>query len=249
MASTSTGGAANAFAFPRRRLDRFSTVDALVGLLRDAILDGLLDPGQPLTEGRIADNYGVSRPTAKAAIRELVRERVLRQQPNKPAVVAEPDADDVIDLFRLRIPLELEILREIVTARAVVEPDFQLPNEAHAAVEDMLGMVDREVKPHEFVSADLRFHKALARAAGSDRLLHVFEELEGEMHLSMLQSYRFLDRSAIGQQHREILDSLEFAVASPTDDWRPAKKLMKEHLRTACRLIATGLRSRETVQP
>lgn len=230
---------------PRQPLRRFSAVDALVQLLRNGILDGALAPGVTITELEIVETYGVSRPTAKAALRALTAERILRQDPNRSAVVAAPSADDVRDLFRLRIPIELEIVREIVTSQAVEHPGFQVSSEAYEAVEDMWRLVERDVQPHEFVAADLRFHKALAQSAGSERLLRCFAELEGELHLSMLQSYTYLDRSAIATQHGDILARIETAIADGQGDWRPAKRAMKDHLRSACRLIGEGIAARD----
>lgn len=233
----------------RKSLRLVSAVDALVETLRNAVLDGELEPGQVITEGEIVEAYDVSRPTVKAAIRELVAERVLRQEPNRSAAVAKPSANDVIDLFRLRVPLELEIVREIIKSRATKDPAFQISKDAHSAVADMLQIGDFDAKPHEFVAADLKFHKALAESAGSDRLLHVFEELEGEIHLSMLQSFNFLDHDRIGQEHKEILDLIEAAVASEDKDWKPAKRAMKAHLRSACELIADGLNKANALPP
>lgn len=226
-----------------RALPRTSAVDALVRDLRDQILDGTLSPGQMIKEVQVADAYSVSRPTAKAAIRELVKSRLLLQAPNSSSVVSQLSAVDVEDLFLARKTVELEVIRRIIVDRNFNDdPEPELPADAVKAVKEMESIVGVAVPPHEFIRIDLRFHRALAEFADSDFLLSFFEAFEGQLHLSMLQSYRHLEREVIAQQHAEILSKIGAALRSPTRDWKPARKAMLHHLEFASATIAKALR-------
>ncbi|MEN2550922.1 hypothetical protein, partial [Acinetobacter baumannii] len=64
--------------------------------------------------------YEVSRPTAKTAISQLVQEGLLRREAHKSAHVPSLSREDVEDLFLVRMPLELEVVRRV--AGTVVPP-------------------------------------------------------------------------------------------------------------------------------
>jgi DNA-binding GntR family transcriptional regulator len=86
-------------------------VDALTSSLRAKVLDGQIDPGVGLGETDVATEYEVSRPTAKAAIAALVAEGLLRREAHRSAQVPTLSRADVEDLFLVRVPLELEVVR------------------------------------------------------------------------------------------------------------------------------------------
>ena len=48
-----------------------STTDAVVASLRERILDGAVEPGTPLPEADLTRDFGVARPTVRAAIQTL----------------------------------------------------------------------------------------------------------------------------------------------------------------------------------
>ena len=58
--------------------------------------------------------YEVSRPTAKTAISQLVQEGLLRREAHKSAHVPSLSREDVEDLFLVRMPLELEVVKLVV---------------------------------------------------------------------------------------------------------------------------------------
>ena len=92
-------------------LKTVSVVDALTTSLRSRVLDGQIDAGVGLTETDVATEYEVSRPTAKTAISQLVQEGLLRREAHKSAHVPSLSREDVEDLFLVRMPLELEVVR------------------------------------------------------------------------------------------------------------------------------------------
>ena len=200
-------------------LKTVSVVDALTSSLRSRVLDGQIDPGVGLTETDVATDYDVSRPTAKTAISQLVQEGLLRREANKSARVPALSRNDVEDLFLVRIPLELEVVRLVVTRRAV-------PAAAADAVHDLERVSPGS--PHGlFVEADLRFHRALVEAVNSDRLTRLYAAITGEIHLSMVQSHHSLSRDRIVTEHAAVLGALEL------HDLDTAQAVMRTHLEGA----------------
>ena len=75
-------------------------------LIRQAILDGRLEPGSPLKEQQLAHELGISRTPVREALLMLQAEGLIVTTPNRSAVVREHDADDLKDLYQLRALLE-----------------------------------------------------------------------------------------------------------------------------------------------
>ena len=64
-----------------------STTEAVVVSLREKILDGAIAPGAPLPEADLTREFGVARPTVRAAIQTLCHEGLLQRERNRSAFV------------------------------------------------------------------------------------------------------------------------------------------------------------------
>jgi DNA-binding GntR family transcriptional regulator len=205
-----------------RSLQVVSTLDALSDSLRRRLLEGELEPGTALGEVELASEYGVARPTARAAIQSLVAEGLLRREPNRSARVPELTADDVRDLFYVRMPLELQVVSTLVERRL-------RPPAAEEAVR-RLEELPRRAPWDEVVEADMDFHTALVEATESPRLERVYASLQAEIRLCMVQLRPAYDDTAVvAAEHRELLEAI---VAGPK---RAVVRLITEHLEMALR--------------
>jgi DNA-binding GntR family transcriptional regulator len=204
-----------------------SVVDALAEELRERVLDGVLPAGGAVAETDVATEFGVSRPTAKSALTALVGAGLLRRDANRPAYVPRLTAEDARDLFRVRVPLELEVVRTLVEGRDV-------PPAAEAAVEEMRRLSD-DVPTSAFVATDLRFHHALVDRVASPRLSRLYGTIAGELHLTMIQTRKALGRMRIVTEHAEVLARLR------AGDGLGAERAMREHLHGAGAALAATL--------
>jgi len=209
------------------RLRPVSIADALTEALRQAILDGELPGGTLVAEVDVAERYGVSRPTAKAAITTLVHSGLLVREANRSAVVPTLRASDVEDLFFVRVPLEVHIVGAVIERSLV-------PEGALVAVTE-LAAVPPDAPHSRFVKADLGFHRALVASLESPRLSRVFSDLEGEIHLSMVQSRYALGQQRIVAEHRAVFEAIR------EGDTQSAAVLMADHLRGACAALVKVL--------
>jgi DNA-binding GntR family transcriptional regulator len=195
-------------------------VDAVTAQLRARILSGDIRSGAPLTEAAVSLAYGVARPSAKAAIEQLVASGLLVRTAHRSARVAAIDPDTVRDVYRTRTRLESAALRELAQTRVV-------PEAARAANDELLAM------PHgpdpATVDPDLRFHTALIDALGSERTSRMYRTVLDEVRLCMaqVQGRRLLDAAEIADQHAAMLD----AVADGDGDLAAA--LLSVHLSSA----------------
>lgn len=176
-------------------------VDAVTSQLRGRILSGAIRAGAPLTEAAVSAAYGVARPSAKAAIEQLVASGLLTRTAHRSARVAGTDPDAVRDVYRTRARLESAALRELARTKNV-------PPAAVAANEEIRRM---PAGPDPAtVDPDLRFHTALIDALGSERTSRMYRTLLDEARLCMgqVQGRRLLDAATISTQHADMLDAL-----------------------------------------
>lgn len=195
-------------------------VDAVTARLRARILSGDIRSGAPLTEAAVSQSYGVARPSAKAAIEQLVAGGLLVRTAHRSARVVGIDAETVRDVYRTRARLESAALRELALTRAV-------PRAARSANAELLAMPPGA--DPATVDPDLRFHTALIDALHSERTGRMYRSVLDEVRLCMaqVQGRQLLDAAEIAAQHAAMLDAVE------AGDGDLAADLLSVHLSSA----------------
>jgi DNA-binding GntR family transcriptional regulator len=195
-----------ALATPERRPAVFrhlSLPESVHEVLRSRILNNELPAGTPLIELNLAEEFGVSRTTVRAALRELQAERLIEVQPRRQTIVTRMSAEDVTEACYARYVLESSGLVEVWdTARAglVVDmTDALRVMQLAADKEDLAGIVE----------ADTAFHRLIVEAGNHPRILEMWSTLNGQMGALMRSS---LDRQGIGmaetvQLHTKLLNA------------------------------------------
>jgi DNA-binding GntR family transcriptional regulator len=74
--------------------------------LREAIISGVLSPGEKLNEPRLAEQFEVSRGPLREAIRRLVAMRLVSYVPHQGASVVTLDLNGIMELYEVRESLE-----------------------------------------------------------------------------------------------------------------------------------------------
>ena len=207
-------------------------VDAVTHRLRTRILAGEIAAGTALTEAKVSASFSVARPSAKAAIEQLVASGLLVRTAHRSARVIAIDADMVRDVYRTRTRLESAALRELAAARAV-------PDAATAANAEILAMPPGP--DPATVGPDLRFHTALIDGIRSDRTSRMYGSVLDEVRLCMaqVQGRRLIPADVIGGQHAAILSAVS------AGDGERAADLLAEHLGSAEERLIEALGERD----
>ncbi len=79
---------------------------AATELIREAIVDGRLEPGRRLKEEELARELGISRTPIREALLMLQAEGLVDATPNRGAMVRVHTPEDLDDLYQLRALLE-----------------------------------------------------------------------------------------------------------------------------------------------
>ncbi|WIE75899.1 GntR family transcriptional regulator [Curtobacterium sp. MCSS17_007] len=74
--------------------------DTVQDKIRDAIMDGTLEPGERLNDDDLIAWLGVSRTPIREALAELARAGLIEMAPNRYTRVAAPSSDELLDAYR-----------------------------------------------------------------------------------------------------------------------------------------------------
>lgn len=183
-------------------LRRESTAEQVASVLRELIIGGRLAPGTHVREEPIAAQLGVAKNTLREATNILVGQGLMRREVHRGAFVTELDADDVRDLYRVRLLVEASAAREAAVTGVDLRP-------LRDAV-DALGETVASGDVRSVLDADLACHRVLVEVIGSDRLGGLFEGIEAETRLGMaLADVNDIDAAAMLDDHVEILTALQ----------------------------------------
>lgn len=146
--------------------------DKVVAELRRRIIDCDYAPGHRLTEGRLAEDFGVSRNPVREAIRVLEREGFLIALPRRGAVVASISASDIDDIFDVR--LALESLAAQLAARRVDAAGV-------ATLEELVAKASAATTVAELATLNTAFHAEICRLSGNALLVSMMESLHDRL--------------------------------------------------------------------
>lgn len=130
-----------------------STVaDEIFGLIVTDILSGRLRPKDQISERDLVARFGVSRTPIREAIKRLRERGLLGFGPKGTAVVREIDADEIDELYSVR--LRLERIAAVLTARNISAREIAQLRKINAqfaeavAARDLVRMLDVRARFH-----------------------------------------------------------------------------------------------------
>lgn len=162
------------------RLDRSSSAERAADVLRRSITEGALQPGAQLSEIELTEVLEVSRNTLREAFRLLTHEGLLVYKLHRGVFVPELDEHDVVDLYRLRRVLEVDVVR------GLVDRDPELPSDRLEPMRDDVEAAEAAALAGRWPAAgtaNMRFHRNLIGLADSARLNDITGRLLAELRL------------------------------------------------------------------
>ena len=197
--------------------------------LREAIIKGLLKPGERLMEVQIAEELGVSRTPVREAIRKLELEGFLVMVARKGAYVADISVKDITDIFEVRAALEglaAGLAAERITEEELEQLERALVQISEATTSDL----------NSVVQSDTSFHELIYRASRNQRLQQIVIHLQEQ-----IQRFRTVSLSQPGrtrffiEEHRKIVE----AISERNSEL--ASLLAREHIESAEQSLLSAL--------
>jgi DNA-binding FadR family transcriptional regulator len=211
------------------RINKEGLSTQIADAIRTAIIEGRLVVEQRLpSETELAERFGVSRPTVREALKRLAAQNLIRTQrgPTGGAFVNRltwSEAHDaLVTTSTLLIGMNDIPFEDVVEARFALEAScVPLAAERRAAkhLDAMRDEIERQrdkgVSDEDFCASDIRFHRALADAAGNPVLsFQMAGAIEAMQPLMNMITYRMRDRAQIAALHTTLTEALEARDAS-----------------------------------
>jgi GntR family transcriptional repressor for pyruvate dehydrogenase complex len=195
--------------------------DSVSHEIATALFDGRISPGEALpSEGEIARDFGVSKPIAREALRQLAAAGLISTQQGKLARAKAMNGEPFERIYGYAVRSSLERLREANEMRRVIETGIarlaaqRRDRTGLTVMERALVDMQRALgDPDAFTEADILFHLGIALATGNTMIRVQMEGLRSvQREVSELFSRRAdrteADWNATIERHRAIYQAI-----------------------------------------
>jgi DNA-binding GntR family transcriptional regulator len=211
-----------------------SRSDLVAASLREAILDGRLEPGEVLVERKLAELLGVSKTPVREALIALASTGLVTVNASRGAVVRRLSVSDVREIYEMRLLLEpwavgrtaeLRPTDGIAAARAALAEAGQLLGSAD---QDQLSQVNR------------RFHRGLYSGCGNRLVVAELDQLQDLTALGTVSVVwrLFSTWRPEYREHQEMLEAVEAGDAQAAQT--RAREHIEQNVRKLAEILAAG---------
>ncbi|HKQ78309.1 MAG TPA: GntR family transcriptional regulator [Blastocatellia bacterium] len=178
--------------------------DQVVASFKEAILSGIIQPGDSIVESKVAQQLGAGVPLVREALIELEHQGYVQKVPYKGTTVTKLERGDVEKIFRLRV--ELESLA-IEWAKGNATPtDIEHLRSITGKMKEGAQTLDLD----QFYQNDLAFHRKLWEMSGNEYLVECLERVVAPLFAFFLMKDRRESESYLfsAAQHEKIVEAL-----------------------------------------
>jgi DNA-binding GntR family transcriptional regulator len=210
-------------------------------MLRNAIVNGELKPGQTLIVADLATQLGVSRAPLREAINMLSAEGLVEMVPYHGTKVTKLARKDIEDLYSVRSLMEGFSVQRLIALGQTKDVVAKL----RAICEDMIKAAD-EGNLIEVNKIDRQFHDTIVTASQNDLLVMLWGVVSLRVRQVMsLRNQRKGNLREIASNHLQIVDAIE------SENTELAVQLIRDHIGATGDVIAEAWDedSQETANP
>lgn len=187
--------------------------------IKEAIVTFKVRPGEILTTGGLAEQLNISRTPVREALLRLELDGLVTLLPQKGAEVRSITAEDIMEIFELRVVLESYAMR--VAIERFTESDFENLDAIMAKADEAFQR--GETKRGSDIAREL--HNILIAKVNNDRMRRLLDELDDHYKRIRVVSSLIpgrLEKSF--EQHKAIVAALKARDSSK------AEKAIADHL-------------------
>ncbi|MDD4600072.1 HTH-type transcriptional repressor RspR [bioreactor metagenome] len=202
------------------RLDSYQPLREVVcETLREAIISGVLSPGERLMEIQLAEELGVSRTPVREAIRKLELEGFVIMIPRRGTYVADLSIKDINEVFEVRTALD--VLAAGLAAERITDDELEKMERLLVYIAEHIETGDMD----KIVEADSQFHDILYQASRNDRLVQIINNLREQ-----LTRFRTISMAYPGRLKNTLEEHSRLVEALAARDNTLAERLACEHM-------------------
>lgn len=194
--------------------------ERVINMLRVAIINGELKPGQPLVSTELASQIGVSQATFRDAIHALSAEGLVETVAYHVPTVKKFTKKDIEDLFKVRLMLEVFSIREIISSTNLSEA----VDELYVICDEMKVAADEDSLT-DVNWSDRKFHDTMIQLSRNALLAELWNTVSQRIQQVMaLRNQKKGDLPQIAKNHLEIAQVIE------NKDVEKATQLLNAHV-------------------
>lgn len=203
--------------------------------LKATILNGDFPPNKRLIEEKIAKEMGTSRTPVREAIQKLEKEGLIRRLPKGGFAVSVISDADIEEVFGIRAVLE-GYAGYLASIRAV-DDDIRALEEIVRQEEECIKTKNMD----EIVRLNTEFHDRLYRAAKSDKLYSIINDLRDFIYRFRIIILRLNGIAEVSiQDHKDMIELMRLKKATNVEN------LVRKHIIRGKNLIKKKLKRENT---
>ncbi len=227
----------------KRIPSRGPLADRAYSILKDAIVQGTLDPGTWLQEEMLTQAMGISRTPLREAFNRLKGDGLIDVVPRKGARIIELSEEEIENLFEVREVMETTFFMRSV--RNIPREEFVRTREkmveAECQMHENRDNPERwEEKRREYLKVDRSLHDSLILAAGNKYWTQLYFNLRERIEICGHEVSHSPQRFPLAiEEHKAILTALI------EKEFEKARDLLTEHLRSVRASVIVARRQRQ----
>ncbi|EHS53657.1 transcriptional regulator, GntR family [Rhizobium sp. PDO1-076] len=202
--------------------------DIIAKHIREAIVTGEFDEGEPIRQDDVAKLFDVSKIPVREALKRLEAEGLVEFQKNRGAVVTSVSEPEIAQIFEVRAMLESNAIRLSVprmTARTLQR------------AEEYCDAFAQETNVARWAELNWQFHSCLYEDAERSFLLNLIRSVNDRIERYLRIQLTLSGGTGVDdREHREIL------AACRARDADKAAELLTQHITKACESLLANIR-------
>ncbi|WP_282137425.1 GntR family transcriptional regulator [Rossellomorea aquimaris] len=196
-------------------------------LIKNAILNRQMAPGNQLFESAIAEKVKASRTPIRSAITKLESEGLVNVIPNKGAFIVQPTIEEMVQAFEMRKNLE-----EMVIQKGFSHLGTEEINQLKQLLHEMKDAYnEREIVLYQ--EKNNAFHLVLAKASGNRYLVEFMEEILNRITIYMVLYDVFTEDN----EERDLLEHEKMIKLIEAGDEEKLGALLFGHLESSLKKL------------
>ncbi|MFS8114961.1 GntR family transcriptional regulator [Rhizobium jaguaris] len=201
--------------------------DVILKFIRDSIIDGTLDEGEPIRQDDVARMFNVSKIPVREALKRLEAEGLVAFHKNRGAVVTSTSEPEIVQIFEVRAILESNAIRLSIP---------HMTEETFAEAQAYCDAFAEEADIGRWAELNWRFHSRLYEDGQRPYMLNMIRSVNDRIErylriqLTLSHGHRIAD-----DEHRQILELCR------KRDVEGASVLVYSHIMRACESLLKHL--------
>jgi DNA-binding GntR family transcriptional regulator len=216
------------------KLDSYKPLREVVSAtLREAIVSGILQPGERLMEIQLAEELGVSRTPVREAIRKLELEGFVIMVPRRGTYVADLSIKDINEVYEIRTALD--VLAAGLAAERITEEELEQLERLLVEIGEAIENGDLQ----KIIDIDSQFHDVLYRASRNDRLVGIINNLREQF-----TRFRTISIQYPGRLKSTLVEHGRLIEAIAQRNVELAQQMAREHMENSEQTLLQDLNER-----